>query len=206
MSGHQYQFSRMFSQWTGDDAEAEPAWVPPEWFGPPADELGVSVPLSLVLARSDRAAVALRSATAYSTGVLFDLVAVARGLPEREANRLFQEQHLAGEEEPSDAMLRIGFELPDGTRVSNLGRGRRPLDPAAEPDGPVLNPCGGGGGSAGGGRVEMQHSYWLWPLPVPGLLRVYVEWPALEISLSSVEVESEPLLEAAARSQPLWPD
>jgi hypothetical protein len=52
----------------------------------------------------------------------------------------------------------------------------------------------------------MQHSYWLWPLPVPGLLRVYVEWPALEISLSSVEVESEPLLDAAARSQPLWPD
>lgn len=206
MSGHQYRFNEIFAQGAGEDAEPEPVWTLPAWFGPPAGELGECVPLSLVLARSARAAVAMRSATAYSTGVVFDLMAVARGLPEREANRLFQEQHLFDDAEPPDAMLRFGLELPDGTRVSNLGTGGRPFDPAAEPDGPVLNPCGGGGGSAGGGRIELQHEYWLWPLPAPGSLRAYVEWPALEVPLSSVELDSAPLLEAAARSKPLWLD
>lgn len=33
-----------------------------------------------------------------------------------------------------------------------------------------------------------------------------VEWPAEGIVLTRAEVESAPLLEAAARSEPLWPD
>ncbi len=205
MSGHQYQFNQIFAR-PEEGPDPEPAWAPPAWFGPPDGELGECVPLSLVLARSERAVVALRSATAYATGVVFHLEASARGLSEREGNRLFQEQHFVGDEEPSDAMLRFGVELADGARASNLDRGRRPFDSAAEPDGPVLNPCGGGGGTAGGDRVEMHHDYWLWPLPTPRTLRVYVEWPALEISLSSAELEIAPLLEAAARSQSLWPE
>jgi hypothetical protein len=163
--------------------------------------------MSVVVARSERAVVALRSATAYSPGVVFDFVALAHDLSDHQASSLFHEQHLAGGvEEPPDAFLRVGLEFADGTRVSNLGRGRGSPDPAEEPDGPVLNQCGGGGGWAGGGRVDMQHSYWLWPLPPPGSLRIYVEWPALDLPLSSVDVDSGPLRAAASRSLTLWSD
>jgi hypothetical protein len=198
------QFQQLFAQWAGEGPEPEPVWVPPEWLGPPEAELGWAVPISRVVARSDRSAVALRSATAYSTGVVFDLVAQARGLPEREANRLMHEQHLvAGEEEPTDALLRVGFELGDGSRISNLGR-RPLLDPTTEPDGPVLSPVGGGGGSAGPGRFSMSYGYWLWPLPPPGSLRIYVEWPALDIALTHVELDADLIREAAGRAQALW--
>ena len=194
----------MFAQWAGEGPEPEPIWVPPEWFGPPDAELGATVSISRVLARSERSVIALRGATAYSTGVVFDLVAHARDLPEREASRLMHEQHLVGGEVgPTDALFRVGFELSDGGRISNLGR-RPLLDPSAEPNGPVLHPVGGGGGSAAPGRFSMNYGYWLWPLPPPGTLRIYVEWPALDIALTHAALDADAIRDAAGHSQRLW--
>ena len=50
----------------------------------------------------------------------------------------------------------------------------------------------------------MNSGYWLWPLPPADALRMYVEWLALGVTLSSVELEGAPLVEAATGSQPLW--
>jgi len=52
-----------------EDVEREPPQMPP-WFGPPNDELGVVVPLGLVIARSENGVVALSHATVYSTGLV----------------------------------------------------------------------------------------------------------------------------------------
>src|SRR5438045_306699 len=115
-------FTQMFSMGgDGDEPDADVEPAQPRWFGPPADELGVVLPLSTVLARSDRAVVALSHAIVYSSGTTFDFLAIARRLKPSEANRVFHEQHMFGEEELPDALLRIGFEQADGTRVSNLG-------------------------------------------------------------------------------------
>lgn len=70
-----------------------PEELRPVWAGPPVDELGTAVPVGVVLGRSDRAAVGLRSLTAYSSGTTFELLALARGLPRSEANRAMHEQH-----------------------------------------------------------------------------------------------------------------
>jgi hypothetical protein len=70
----------------------------------------------------------------------------------------------------------------------------------------VLVQAGGGGGSAGSGRVRLNPGYWLWPLPPAGTVRLFIEWPAVEIEPSSLELTVEPLLEAASRSKPLWDD
>jgi hypothetical protein len=43
----------------------------PEWYGPPQGVLGGVVPLELLLARSDKAAVVIESATVYPTGMEF---------------------------------------------------------------------------------------------------------------------------------------
>jgi hypothetical protein len=126
-------------------------------------------------------------------------------LRERDTNLLFHEQHLIGDEaEPPDAFLRIGFELADDSRASNLHPHHRLLRPDVEPEGLVFMPYGGGGGSAGAGRITMQPGYWLWPLPPSGPMRVFVEWPALDVVLSHVELDADLLLEAARRAQPLW--
>jgi hypothetical protein len=97
----------MFAFGDGDGKEddlvdGEPRQMPP-WFGPPQDELGAVVQLGLVAARSDNGVVALSHVTVFSTGLALNVIAVARGLSERQSNRLFHEQHLfeAGEEPPS---------------------------------------------------------------------------------------------------------
>ena len=190
----------------GDDADALEKHVCPPWLGPPDGELGVAVPQALVIARSTRGIVALSHAVVYSTGVSFQFMAQARGLSRSTASRLFHEQHVFDEELP-DGLLRIGLELPGGARVSNLGgyRARRAFLGEEQPDGPLLIPHGGGAGMSSGDRVSMQPAYWLWPLPQPGILTISCEWPTVEIRLTTVAIETGPIVAAAAGSTQLWP-
>lgn len=115
---------------------------------------------------------------------------------------LHAQQRFDDHEELSASFLRIGLELPGGSRVSNLGRrmGRgRFASVEEEPTAPVFFEHGGGGASAGGGRVSMQPGFWLWPLPESGAIAVCCEWPVVEIPLSSIELDVEPLVDAKAR-------
>jgi hypothetical protein len=202
-----FSFEQIVAHRTGEgtQSECEGAWAPAEWFGPPDGELGEAVPLSVVLGRSERAVVALRSATAYSTGSALHFVAVARGLAQRETRRLIDDQQLAGDDdEVPDTFLRVGFEFANGVGVSNLGLVQPLPDSAVEPNSPVLSPTSGSGGHVGDSGFDVRLSYWLWPLPPPGPLRVFVEWPALGIGLTSLELDAQPLRDAAERSRALW--
>lgn len=191
-----------------DDANSQEEPTRPRWFGPPDDELGAVLSQGIVLARSERAVVALSHVVVYSTGAAFDFLAVARGLARSDANRVFHEQHMFEEEDLPESLLRIGLELADGGRVSNLG-GRRAhrklMSPDAEPEGPLLLRHAGGGGNATGGQVTMKPGYWLWPLPPAGPLRISCEWPLVEIGMTTVEIDGDALLEAASRARTLWP-
>jgi hypothetical protein len=181
--------------------------VSPPWYGPPEHELGIVVPQSLVAARSMRGAIALRFVVAFSTGLLLDLVATARGLRESRIQATFHQQLLGDpDEDLPDAFLRVGVEYPDGRQASNLANRSGTWVGPNEPAGPVLVYAAGGGGSGGTGRLRLNPGYWLWPLPSSGSLGLFVEWPEVEIELSFVEIPCAPLLEAAARSEPLWPD
>lgn len=182
--------------------ESEEQSVQPPWSGPPEAELGVCLPFSIVIGRSENAVIALRHATAYSTGVEFQLLALARGLQDRDARALMHEQHFDGGELP-DGFLRVGLELADYSRVSNL-LGRHAAQLEDDPDGPVLFRAGGSGGSAGGGRVTLKPAYWLWPLPLAGNLRMFVEWPKLAVPLSQIDLDADALIAAAAKSEQLW--
>jgi hypothetical protein len=176
----------------------------PEWLGPPEGELGVAVPLGVTVARSATGVVALSHALAYSTGVSFTVVAHVGGLRPSETQRVFHDQHAgrAGAEELPDGFLRIGIELPDGTRASNLGRRRSMGD--APPSPPVLFQGGGGGGQSGGRSVSWEMNFWLWPLPSDGVLRVYCAWPIAAIETASAEVATGPLLAASRAAERVW--
>jgi hypothetical protein len=189
----------------GPDPVAAQETPTPAWFGPPDDELGACVPASLVIGRSDNGVIALQSITAYSTGALLNLIAVARGLSNSKANVLFHDQHNPGSEDGiPDGYIRLGVEYPDGTRVSNLGDRRRIGQNDDEPDSPVLVQRGGGSSSGGGGRVSMNATHWLWPLPPAAPLRLFVEWPALGIALSNATLDGHTIAIAAAQTQQLW--
>ena len=181
----------------------------PVWIGPPEDELGAAVPLGQIVGRSDRGVVAISHALVYSSGLSFDLQAQVEGLRPDQSNLVFHEQHHGGvnPEELSDGFLRFGVELPDGARVSNLGLRRRWANPAeGEPDSPVLSSAGGSGGTTSAGRSSLQQSYWLWPLPQDGTLRLFCEWPIAAIGLTSVDVEARSLRDAAASVVKIWPN
>jgi hypothetical protein len=196
-------FVQMFGG-SGDE-EAPEEHEQPIWHGPPEDELGVATPLKVVVGRSERAAVAVTQATSFTNGLTLSFRGQARELDRRTAQTLFHEQHPfgLGEEDLPDGFLRLGVELPEGAKASNIG-GRPPFG-ADEREGPVF--IHRGGSSGGHGRhdhVTMNHDYWIWPLPEPGTIRISCEWPLLGLSLSTVEIDGAELVAAAARVTSLW--
>jgi hypothetical protein len=48
--------------------------------------------------------------------------------------------------------------------------------------------------------------YWVWPLPPPGPLTFVVEWPAHGIAESRAELDTQPILDAAARAIQVFPE
>ncbi len=207
-------FVDLFSDDAGDE-EPEPTFPVehrrPEWLGPPEGELGVAVPVGSVLARSDRGVVAVSHALAYSTGISFELVAHVAGLRPGRSDQFFHAQHIAHRGRRSDAddlpeeFLRVGVELADGARASNL-TGRRPwgLPGETRPAGPLLVHAGGQGGQATETSATWSVAFWLWPLPPDGPLRLYCEWPAAGIALASAQVDAGALRRAAAGAARLW--
>jgi hypothetical protein len=172
----------------------------PAWIGPPENELGVAVPVRRVLFRNDDLAIALLGIVAFSNGIELQVVMRRRELAEEPDHlmHVHMDRHRrarGGELAPE--VFRFGVEYADGRKATNLGF---PFGPQ-EPTGPVLMERGGGGG----GR-SWNFGYWLWPLPPPGPLRVVVEWPAMGISLTAVELDGAVLAAAAADVDVLWPD
>ncbi len=61
-----------------------------------------------------------------------------------------------------------------------------------------------GGGSGGERRYDL--TYWVYPLPPPGRLAFICEWPGLGLAETRVEIDAQPILDAAARSVQIWPE
>jgi hypothetical protein len=169
----------------------------PAWIGPPENEFGVPVPAQHVLFRSDELVIALLGIVAFSNGVEMQVVMRRRHVPD-EPDPMHAHMHArrfrGGTLAPE--IFRFGVEYPDGRKATNIGH--PPF--GEEPTGPVLMQRGGGGG----GR-SWSFGYWLWPLPPPGPLRVVVEWPALDVPQTDLELDGAVLAGAAANVDVLWP-
>jgi hypothetical protein len=155
----------------------------------------------LTLVRRDDLAIAVTNVVVYSTGVTGHLVTRLREPDPATHMRpmhplMFHGRGPGGELPPE--LLRFGVEFSDGQRATTLGGRPRP---DGEPPEAVLIGRGGGGG---GGQWEL--GFWLWPVPPPGSLTFAVEWPLHNVELTKQEIDAGPILEAAARSEQLWPD
>jgi hypothetical protein len=59
--------------------------------------------------------------------------------------------------------------------------------------------------SGGGGGGRWHQGFWMWPLPPISPLSFVCEWPAAGIPLTRVEIDSQPLRDAAGRSRERFP-
>lgn len=157
------------------------------------NEVPVTVPLGLVLARSGDTAVLLPGAQVYRNGVSLDIAAVTR----RHGSGRGFSMSMHGPMERGAGAFLLGVELSDGRRASTLHR-RPPFD--VPDDEPVLMPAGGGGGST---RMDSRH--FLSPVPPPGRLVFVVSWTDWGIAETRTETSADPLVEAASRVEELWP-
>ena len=165
--------------------------------------------MNAVVARSERAAVALASLTAYPNGFELefdirlrdhDLAQLIHGAPPWLYGRL--EGSPRPDEALPDELLRYGIEFPDGSKATSLDE--PPFPPPGderEPSPPVLVPRGGGGGEA-----RWDQRVWVWPLPPPGGVRVVWEWPIAGIPLTRFELEGDSIRRSAERAVVLWED
>jgi hypothetical protein len=169
----------------------------PAWAGPPENELGVAVPLRLVLARTEELTLALLDVVAYSTG--FGLQLGLRLHPEASLDPgglLLRQLH----GQTGDEQLRFGVEFADGRKATN----QAPRRPAGEEELPISLVVRGGRGSSGGLSYDL--GYWVFPLPPPGRLTVAVEWLARGLEETRHGLEADSILEAASQSVELWQD
>ena len=158
-----------------------------------------AVALELVLAQNEQVAVYVARCAAYATGLEFELHVLAAASAGQDLDpSLNGIYHRPGRKSTYEEMLRFGLACADGRKASNLGGFMRSEE---EPESPVLWGMGGGGG---GGRWHQ--GFWMWPLPPTGPLAFVCEWPAAGIALTRVEVDSEPLRDAASRSRELFPN
>jgi hypothetical protein len=174
----------------------------PEWIGPPENVLGVALPIRLLLARTESAAVLVQHVTVYPKGMHFELSIYRRSAPEDPTTDPWHAFHMwrhtvRGGELPPE-LLRFGVQLADGSKATTLGP--HPYGPDRPPEHPVLLQHGGGGG---GLRYDM--GLWLWPLPPAGPLGFVVEWPSEGIEETRVEIDAEPIRKAAQEAETLWP-
>jgi hypothetical protein len=144
----------------------------------------------LLLGQSDGAVVAIMGLTAFSTGFIFRTMILLKD--PMGVKRRIMPGFDSGDPAP---LLKFGVQFSDGSRVSTL-------DPRPrfnrDPKGPVLVGAGGEPFSSSGIRFYVES--WVWPLPSPGPLAFYSEWPDMGISQRREEIDSGPLLALAGKA------
>lgn len=206
-------------QWFQATPPGEPSEQPkppPPWVGPGEQELGELLPIRLLLARSDRAAVAVTELVAYRNGfeIAVSLRLRSADLPPGRSGIIpgmpgfvpgipgFVHRSREPDKPIPPDIFRFGVQFSDGRRGMTFGEpigGQFRGKPDEEPKGPVLIARLFGGG---GRRADFR--YWVWPLPPQGPLTLACEWPAQGIPVSTKDLDSAPILEASASAELLW--
>jgi hypothetical protein len=195
----------------GGDRDEDEEYVAPDWIEAPQDFVAGVVPVELILARNDEAAISLTRFAAYPAGFELDVELVTRrSVPEDSFELLYRGPRGGGEELPPE-LVRIGIEFSDGRRTTSLGGmmdgsstsvhaldREQSRDPETEI---TMTPASGGGSD----RHSYQ-TYWVWPLPPEGPLKFVCEWPAFGIAETSVELDSALIRDASQRAVSVWAD
>jgi hypothetical protein len=160
--------------------------------------LGSVVPVSFVIARTDKIAVAVWGVTVFGTGFEFTVAALSRSPGVGFLYQMMGSRRVEPEAELPAELLRFGVACSDGSSATTLRPGPAEMLSAPEPT-RVLMPGGGGGDD----RMWTQ-KYWCWPLPPPGPISFVCEWPVHGIQETRHDIDAAPILAAAGLSTPIW--
>jgi hypothetical protein len=171
---------------------------------PPENELAASVGPTVLLGRSDDAAVAITQLEAFSTGFRFTLAVRLRQVPPRLRGggliTLISYGFHPSMEISFEDFLLLGIEYADGRRASTLFD--MPGSDPAEASGEQLMLLPQGGGT---GDNSADHTFWVSPLPPDGPVTVVLSWPGFGLPESRTVLDGAAFRAAAGRSQVLWP-
>lgn len=171
---------------------------------PPDNEFPAGIGRTILLGRSDDAAIGLTHIEAFSTGFRFTLAVRVRQMrPELASGGLHMRIspiHSGIAIAVEDRLL-LGIEYPDGHRASTLGDMRR-HGPGAIPDSEQLVLVEQGGG---GGQQSVDQNYWVTPLPPAGPVDVILAWAGFGIPECRTALDGAAIRAAASRSKILWP-
>lgn len=162
---------------------------------PPAHVVGVAVPLSAEVFRSDDVAVMVTHAISYGRGV--ELHVSARVRPGNQPRRTAFQEYV-GNDDP-----RVGIRLADGTRLGHR-HPHAPMEPEGEDAAPAESSVALTQTSGSAQSLQASSSWWLHPFPGDDSLEVVVEWGSFGVPESSVRLDLAPLREAAEREVVLW--
>jgi hypothetical protein len=182
----------------------------PPWMGPPENELGEPVPAELFLVRTHRLVIAITELLVYSTG--FEFRAAVR-MPSADRQELLDRAPKRvkppPDESPPADVLQFSVTFADGRQgrslttplSAKLARAWQAFATVGKtPDGVVVFPRGGWGNGP-----TSSAEYWVWPLPVPGMITFACQWPLAGVQLTTQQLDTSPVLRAADRVEPLWP-
>jgi hypothetical protein len=214
-----------FPEPEGDD---EPEFDQPEWFGAPEGWVGGVVPLELLVAKNEEAAVYVTGLVAYPVGFSLEVNTQVRsrrtargmsygwhghhGMWPHDLTDVDEEgEGLRSVDDLPPELLRFGLQYSDGRKASSFGSwlGGRGAHLAfwdedegqkPDPDKDLILMSGGGGG----GETHTTQRYWVWPLPPEGPVTFVCEWPKLGIPETSAEIDGEVMRGAADRAQQIW--
>ena len=203
---------------------ANTGWRPPAWDRPSEAVLGAVLPVNLLLGRNDEYAFALDELRAYPNGFTFSVVTLHSPLVPHDPRSM----HPMALHPMMGRGPRVGFEFSDGTRaradrspfgmpppgaggthsvamlVASPGPARSnpfgiPVDDEGMPLEPILMPRGGGGG---GDRYAQ--TYWCFPLPPPGTMTIYADWPDQGLDEVAIPFDADRIRAAAQDAVTLW--
>lgn len=157
---------------------------------PPENEVPVSLPDRLLLARTDDVAVALLGLRVFTTGVSFELAVRLR--PSARSRFGSSLDELIWRRGRRGSRFLLGVELADGRRIGGALGG--------DGGNVVFHERGGSGGEA-----SVEQSWWLSPLPAEGPLRFVVRCPELGIAEASAVLDGSAVRRAADDVVTLWP-
>jgi hypothetical protein len=175
------------------------------WQGPPADVLGQLVPIQQIVARTERALIALHYATAFPQGCLLTLRLVAqRGPLDQAAWESALGSHFGREPQltPADGGLKLGVRFPDGSRVTTVEHAFAGWAPPSDEPRPPMLVSTDGHASSSDRRYDSEQQLWLWPLPPSGPFELVVEWRTMGLELTSVTVDGGAVVRAAEQALP----
>lgn len=159
--------------------------------GPPVDEVGALALASFLLARTAEVVVAVRGVTAYSDGLHLTVVVLFADHARTEDLAYSLQEYSR-----SPGRFRVGVRFADGRTATSGQRDSPDVEQLTSTQLKLL--------SAGQQGLLWTGEYWLWPLPPAGPLLVGCRWLDRGVPETLVQVDSAPLLTAAASSRSVW--